>query len=227
MKPGLSPVFCSPSSEPEEVELFRVVGRIRTCEVKGQRLTSGADLADAIGNGVVTEVGNAEEAFGGAQGVVAQDDEFGLLTEFDHREVHGRQRQGHEVAQALVAQYANVFETVGLLGKTQRFLDAPAREVGLDRPPESLAVLAQRDGREHHEGVLAKALDDQQPQRTIGPFRQTHFAETKFDCQARFRAVRVFASDGLGVRQRAMRSNLAGQALAAPAKSKDQRRKAS
>ena len=50
-------------------------------EAKGAGLAAKEDFAKAVSDGVVPEVGNAKQPFGGVQGMMDQHGQFGLLAE--------------------------------------------------------------------------------------------------------------------------------------------------
>ena len=124
--PGPSPEF----SPPFEFELGRVVrGRLWATG------SPGADFADTVSDSVEPKIGNAEQTLGGFQQMACQDVELDPSSQ-DHggEEGDGVDQDGH-VAQALIGQHPDVFQIVALLDEADRFLDAPAGEIGADHPP--------------------------------------------------------------------------------------------
>jgi hypothetical protein len=60
------------------------------------------ERGDAIGEGVVVEVGDGEESFGGLSDPRGEDREFKAFAQPHGREVDGGQDQGDHIAQSLV-----------------------------------------------------------------------------------------------------------------------------
>ncbi len=120
---------------------------------------SGEQGAQAVGEGVVFEVRDTEEAFGGAFDVAGHEAQAGIMVEDAGAEVDDGEQQWHEVLQALVVEH--VLELVAGLDVADGFFDAPTFDVRAYKPPQVLETVAKRPGRQQPERLSAKASNDQ------------------------------------------------------------------
>ena len=122
------PSFYLPEFEQGQLAIFGILS------LRGEQRSFAGPLengGDPVGEGVVVEVRDAEEAFGDLRDVIREDGKFEVLAEVDGGEEGNGDNDGHHVAEAIVVEKAKVFEVIALLDEADRFLDHPTGEVAL------------------------------------------------------------------------------------------------
>jgi len=105
------------------------------------------ELADPIGQGVESEVGDAEDMLRSAEHMAGQDPELHPQAQVDGGEVGRGCHQHHQSLKTMIGQAPHVLQTVALLDEPDDILDPPAGDVGLDDMPDRLPAATNREVR--------------------------------------------------------------------------------
>ena len=122
---------------------------------------AGEESAKTVGQRVVLEVGDTEQAFGGLLDVVCHDSQSLVVVQDTGDKEHDGQDQGHQVLQASVVEDAHVLQVVAGLDVANGLFDAPSFDVGTHYSPQALETRPQRLGRQQEQLFVPEPVDHQ------------------------------------------------------------------